>query len=85
MYPWGFTPVPSVAGEARRRRTVAGAGKQMVPCPDWTHHESIGGGGVAGGGSGRRRRRGRGAAPASARVTMRVRAMRGNKQRWELH
>jgi hypothetical protein len=35
---------------------VAGAGKQMAPCPNWTHHESISGGGVAGCGSGERRR-----------------------------
>jgi hypothetical protein len=66
-------------GEARQWRTAAGAGKQMVPCS-----ESIGGGGMAGGGSGERRRRGRGGAPASARVPARVRAMRGNKRRWEL-
>jgi hypothetical protein len=43
----------------------------MAPCPDWTHHESIGGGGVTEGGSGERRRRGRGGAHIAARVPTR--------------
>jgi hypothetical protein len=63
--------VPSAAGEDRRRKTAAGPGKQMAPCPDWTHHESIGGGGVTEGGSGERRRRGRGGAHIAARVPTR--------------
>jgi hypothetical protein len=77
--------VPSAAREARRRRTAAGPGKQMAPCPDWTQHELIGGGGVAGGGSGERRRRGCGGVPAAARVSARLEVVEVNARPWELH
>jgi hypothetical protein len=58
---FGITPVPLVAGGARRRRGGAGAGEQARGTFDWAHEGSdwgaVGTGEVPGDGRRRQRRR----------------------------
>jgi hypothetical protein len=57
--------------QACRRRGGAQPGKQATGIVDWTHPQSIGGGGPAGEVTGERRRRSSGGAPAGSRTAVR--------------
>jgi hypothetical protein len=61
-----FTEVPSAAGEARRRRYGARAGKQVPWGCDWPHLWPNGSGSLAGAVAGEWWRRGRGSTAATA-------------------